>query len=830
MLLICVQSARAGWFTDGDYEYIYEGNSDKLTVKNHFDDQATSIDIPHTVVYRGKTYTVNKIGECAFFDHVNLTSVTIPDWIEAIGAEAFDGCTGLTSITIPATVKRLGDYAFKNCSALAEINLPSTLEMIGCGVFNNTAWLNAQTDTEVYLGDYLIKYSKGGVLKPKAGCLGIAGTTNEGGFGHSASGLDFSDCEATLRFIGTQAFFRNSSLTSFTLPANLERIGPSAFNRCTNLEEVNAGNKLVEVGNKAFTDTKLSGTVRDVVYVGNAVATYTGANNADVTVRSGITLIADAAFDYVTLNSLTLPQSVTSLGRMAFNGSTIGRLTLPASITDYYLGYDYIWWANISDWDYGLVEDCECRYYPEDYDPDSGLTIDGAAYFNSSAPFADATIGAFQLTGSGTLQVENGVLYDKGKTIVLKASQAMPSTNTLNANVKYTAFSAFSGLTISNRYLLPDGVEVVGARAWMEGTLDKMDIPANVKYVGHEAFYSDSHFYLYYANRWPNYYSSWASYYHKVVNDVYFHAQYPPIVGLRMAVVDEDDPTYLHVHYYCPELHILPEAVEEMNLLKEWSWHPDNFDVKSWDEPDMKDLYNVFANYQMMNDGFYNDYRFYANYGVINDLPDRYFVPVTVSRVGYATAYIPFVSDVPEGVNAYVEGAITDEDVNGQTYKVMTLPEVEDRVLAPFEGCVIKGSQGRYSFDECIDEDATATVTGAHQYMHGQECHDIARPNDQVYSLTNQYSTPISPVCYARYVGDTMGAYKVWLEMEPDFDPTAKAVYFRLGFDDEVTVIPGLTTGADGTAADIYDLQGRHVNGKPGKGIYITNGKKHIIK
>ena len=56
--------------------------------------------IPETVTHGEKTYAVTEIAENAFQNNTNLTDVTIPSSIEAIGNNAFSGCTGLKSITL----------------------------------------------------------------------------------------------------------------------------------------------------------------------------------------------------------------------------------------------------------------------------------------------------------------------------------------------------------------------------------------------------------------------------------------------------------------------------------------------------------------------------------------------------------------------------------------------------------------------------------------------------------------------------------------------------------------------------------------------------------
>ena len=50
----------------------------------------------------------------------------------------------------------------------------------------------------------------------------------------------------------------------------------------------------------------------------------------------------------------------------------------------------------------------------------------------------------------------------------------------------------------------------------------------------------------------------------------------------------------------------------------------------------------------------------------------------------------------------------------------------------------------------------------------------------------------------------------------------------RLLFADDATGIASIIQST--TRHEVYDLQGRKVNGKPQKGLYIIDGKKHTIK
>jgi hypothetical protein len=73
-------------------------------------------------------YGVNKVGEGAFQNCINLANVTFPARINNIdiGAEAFSGCTGLTNVTFPVEVGSItiGGAAFSNCTNLTSVTFP----------------------------------------------------------------------------------------------------------------------------------------------------------------------------------------------------------------------------------------------------------------------------------------------------------------------------------------------------------------------------------------------------------------------------------------------------------------------------------------------------------------------------------------------------------------------------------------------------------------------------------------------------------------------------------------------------------------------------------
>ena len=76
----------------------------------------------------GKTTTtftipnsVTSIGDRAFCNCYNLTSIEIPNSVTSIGNSAFAHCDNLTSIEIPNSVTSIGEKAFYNCFSVTSI-------------------------------------------------------------------------------------------------------------------------------------------------------------------------------------------------------------------------------------------------------------------------------------------------------------------------------------------------------------------------------------------------------------------------------------------------------------------------------------------------------------------------------------------------------------------------------------------------------------------------------------------------------------------------------------------------------------------------------------
>ena len=100
---------------------------------------------------------VTSIGNSAFYQCTNLTSVTNGNSVTSIGGHAFSGCTSLTSVTIGNSVTSIGSYAFYECTRLKNITFQGTMaqwNQISKGYYWN-----------YYTGNYTVHCTDGDVAK-----------------------------------------------------------------------------------------------------------------------------------------------------------------------------------------------------------------------------------------------------------------------------------------------------------------------------------------------------------------------------------------------------------------------------------------------------------------------------------------------------------------------------------------------------------------------------------------------------------------------------------------------------------------------------------------
>lgn len=289
---------------------------------------------------------VTSIGSCAFED-TNITSLTIPGSVTAIGdygvkvnrylaeltlqpglksigKEAFSRSYRLTTLTIPGSVTSIGKNAFTNNQQLTTVNFDGTQEQwnaIGgkdSGV-PDTAKLNCATAVASGKCGTGVKWSlaSNGVLTITGTGKGIMKDYAEGSTKPWESKGDVKQiiiCEGVTH-IGDHAF-ANSPATRVSLPESLTSIGTRAF----------AG--------AAITAMTIPGSVTTI-----GVEVFWGCSDlTSLTICDGVTSIESAFGKCTGLTELVLPDSVTTIGTQAFYRCTgLRTVTLSKNLTS--IGY-----------------------------------------------------------------------------------------------------------------------------------------------------------------------------------------------------------------------------------------------------------------------------------------------------------------------------------------------------------------------------------------------------------------------------------------------------------------------------------------------------------
>ncbi len=79
---------------------------------------------------------IKSIGKAAFAHCYALSEVILPDCIEEIADETFDMCYNLAKVSLSKTnIRRIGSRAFAYCEFLETVTLPDTLETVGAEAF-----------------------------------------------------------------------------------------------------------------------------------------------------------------------------------------------------------------------------------------------------------------------------------------------------------------------------------------------------------------------------------------------------------------------------------------------------------------------------------------------------------------------------------------------------------------------------------------------------------------------------------------------------------------------------------------------------------------------
>jgi len=267
---------------------------------------------------------VTSIGDCAFSDCTNLSSIIIPNGVKRIGVYAFDYCKNMTSITLPNSVIWIEALAFAACTGLDSIKIPENVISIGDDAFGTCTGL-----ISVIIPNSVTNIGRGAF----SGCASLISIAIPDG----------------VKNIGSLAFAACTNLTSATISKSVSNIGTGAFAGCTTLLSIDVeseNNSYASEDGVLFNKSKTTllhypaGKKTDTYVIPNSV-TWIGqdafrhcTNLTSAIISNSITSIEDFTFDGCTsLASVIIPNGVTRIGSTAFCGCTsLTSVTIPNSV------------------------------------------------------------------------------------------------------------------------------------------------------------------------------------------------------------------------------------------------------------------------------------------------------------------------------------------------------------------------------------------------------------------------------------------------------------------------------------------------------------------
>ena len=469
----------------------------------------------------------------------------------SIGDDAFYNCDNLTSVTIGDGVTSIGDYAFRSCTGLTEINWNAL--SVADFDYNSNVFYNAGTAGDgiaVTFGDSVEKipaylfYVSSSSYSPniKSVIIGSDVTSIGDRAFYNCTGITSVTIGDGVTSIGDDAFRSCTGLTSVTIPDSVTSIGDSAFSGCTGLTSVTIGSGVTSIGDYAFYNCSglTSVTIPDSVTSIGDYAFYNCSGLTSVTIGAGVKSIGSSAFEYCyklvevyNKSSLSITAGSTSNGYIGYYAKNVYTAEGGSWLTDTSDGYRFLYDGtkgylmgyygeaiditlpdSFSAYDGTNVNTYEIYQYAFYGDtavitvtiPDSVTSIGDRAFYYctglteinwNAVSVADFDSGSDVFYKAGTaddgIAVTFGESVEKIPAYLFYISNASDRPNiksvTIGSNVTSIGDDAFYGCTDLTSVAIGDGVTSIGSSAFYECTgLTSVTIGAGVTSIGESAF------------------------------------------------------------------------------------------------------------------------------------------------------------------------------------------------------------------------------------------------------------------------------------------------------------------------------------------------------
>lgn len=411
------------------------------------------------------------VADSLFKDCPELKTVTFPASLKNIKSFAF-AATPLEKIAFPESLQTIGSSAFEGCEKLSEVDFNDKLQSIGTSAFANCAIKNLEIP-----GSVLTIYSRAFIHNPIE-----TATFNQG-----------------LQTIMRNAF-TGCAFKSVELPASVVAILDDGFSGCGNLTNFTCNGALNNLGNNIFKDTPLEHLSLSATTVNdgqngklksNIFAGIPTLKKVDFTLAEGekcnlLNIPAGMFANCAGLSEVNLVEGIEQIGNNAFQNCAIDTLALPESVT--MIGKSAF----------------EGNKLMKDANLNKGLTSIGARGFYGCGlekvvvPATVTTIGEYAFANCPAL---TEISLGKGVETIGDAAWSGSPVAAVNIDPENPNFVSVDGSLLSHdrkdlllgngkvsAYVIPEGVETIGAVAFKNAALKTVTLPASLKQIDHNAF------------------------------------------------------------------------------------------------------------------------------------------------------------------------------------------------------------------------------------------------------------------------------------------------------------------------------------------------------